>query len=162
MKKLIKRVFVLLMVVFGLVGCAPKHFTGRWNYVAVADVQIASSVSDARLEELKEEYGVNDKLALQTAVCDELNEEQTLKDYYLNLNGKNTKSWDPNLNREASWILYQTSETEGFLSFYELEDASQGNPDPSICPSLRYNNEIDVMYVTLKYIAFMVTLTLSR
>ena len=162
MKKLIKRLFVLMMIVFGLVGCAPKHFTGRWNYVAVADVQIAESVTDARLEELKEEYGVTDKLALQTAVGDKLNEEKTLKDYYLNLNGKKTTSWDPNLNREASWILYQTSETEGFLSFYAIEDASQGNPDPSICPALKYSSDINTMYVTLKYIAFMVTLTLSR
>ena len=66
------------------------------------------------------------------------------------------------MDREATWILFQTSENEGFLSFYAEIDSSEGNPEPEIFPSIVYNPETNSMYMTYKYSAFMITIELVK
>jgi hypothetical protein len=66
------------------------------------------------------------------------------------------------MDREATWVFYQTGENEGFLSFYTELDATNGNPDPILYPSVVYNAETDTLLMTLHYIGFMVTIELTR
>ena len=162
MKKFFRSFILLLFVAFALVGCAPKHFTGKWNFNDVTSLEIASTVSSTVIDDYKETYGVETNEALEAAVLADYKEEGLFTPSYINFAGKNTYTYDPAMNREATWVLFQTSENEGFLSFVTELDASEGNPDPTIFPSLVYNAETDNMYMTYKYAAFMVTIQFVR
>ena len=162
MKKIFKTLILLLLVTFSLVGCTQKQFDGKWNFKDISDIEIAPNVSASDIESYKEYYGVEDNDALEAAVLAAYKEEGLFTPSYINFSGKNTYTYDVALDREATWVFFQTSENEGFLSFYTEIDSSEGNPDPEIFPSLVYNSETNSMYMTYKYAAFMVTIELVR
>jgi hypothetical protein len=66
------------------------------------------------------------------------------------------------MDREATWVFYQTSDNEGFLSFYTELDATDANPDPILYPSVVYVEQSNTLLLTLNYIGFMVTVELTR
>ena len=162
MKKIFKTLILLLLVTFSLVGCTQKQFDGKWNFKDISDIEIAPNVSASDIESYKEYYGVEDNDALEAAVLAAYKEEGLFTPSYINFSGKNTYTYDVALDREATWVFFQTSENEGFLSFYTEIDSSEGNPDPEIFPSLVYNSETNSMYMTYKYADFMVTIELVR
>ena len=89
--------------------------------------------------------------------------DEAFLDFYLNFDGKNTYTYDPFADREATWVFYQTGENEGFISFYAELDVSEGNPDPISCPEIRYEADTNTMYIALSnYGSFMITLELTR
>lgn len=158
MKKIFKTLILLLLVTFSLVGCTQKQFDGKWNFKEISDIEIAPSASESDIESYKEHYGVEDNAALEAAVLAAYKEEGLFTPSYINFSGKYTYTYDVAMDREATWVFFQTSDNEGFLSFYTEIDASQGNPDPEIFPSLVYNPETNSMYMTYKYSNFMVTI----
>ena len=162
MKKIFKTLILLLLVTFSLVGCTQKQFDGKWNFKDITDVEIAPSVSETDIEYYKEQYNVEDNESLEAAILAAYKEEGLFTPTYVNFSGKNTYTYDVAMNREATWVFFQTSDNEGFLSFYTEIDASQGNPDPEVFPSLVYTPETNSMYMTCKYGDFMVTIELVK
>ena len=164
MRKIINIFILLLMITVTLVGCSstPKQFSGKWNFSKISSVEIAKEVSDSVINDLKEQYGVSDENGIITSALAEFEENGTFAACYINFEKKYTYTYDPNMDREATWVFYQTGDNEGFISFYTELDAADGNPDPLSNPEIVYNADTNTMYLTLKYVAYMVTIELSR
>lgn len=164
MKKLLILTLVLAMLAVAFVGCDAKaqHFTGEWKFSKISKVEIASDVSAERIEELKAEYGAADEAGVAAAVLADFNADGTFTPCYVKFEKKSCYTYDPLMEREATWVLYQTGENEGFISFYSELDAADGNPDPANNPAVVYDPATDTLSLTLRYVAYTVTIELVR
>jgi hypothetical protein len=162
MKKNIKTLVLLVLAAPSLIGCSPSHFSGKWKFNSIADIAMSPNVGEDVIESYKEHYGVSDVAGIEAAALDSFKEEKLFNPCYINFSGKYTYTYDVIMEREATWVFFQTSENEGFLSFYSELDPSEGNPDPEIFPPLVYNPETDNMYMTYTYSAFNFSIEFVR
>ena len=165
MKKFLSLIAVLTLTAICLFGCkvAPKHFKGEWKFSQVCEVALSSELTTNEIQTLKEVYGVDSEEGIINTALAQFTEENTFANSYLKFGGKHTYTYDPLMEREATWVFYQTSENGGFISFYSELDVNDGNPDPVVCPEISYNADTNIMYITINaYGAFMVTLELTR
>ena len=162
MKRLVIFVIALSIMAVSLLSCNTKsdHFDGQWKFSKISKVEIAPDVEN--IDHLKEEYGGEDKKGIEEKALERFIADGTFNPCYLNFGKKQSYTYDPIMDREATWVFYQTSDDEGFLSFYTELDASNGNPDPMLYPSVVYVEQTDTMLLTLRYIGFMVTVELTR
>ena len=162
MKKFIVLALALSLVAVALFGCAPANFNGDWTFAEISKVELAPDLSQEDLALLMQHYGVQDETGLVNAVRDEFVENQTFATCYIKFGKKLTLTYDPLFEREATWFFYKLSETEGFLSFHEIEEVT-GNPDPIVYPTVVYNAESDTMSLTIQHTtAYMVTILLTK
>ena len=164
MKKLAIFVIVLSILAVSLVACntKPDHFTGQWKFSKINKVEFSPEVSESYINELKEQYGAEDKKGVEESALAMFTADGTFAPCYLNFDKKYSYTYDPIMDREATWVFYQTGDNEGFISFYAELDAADGNPDPITNPSVVYIAETNTLLLTLKYSAFMVTVELTR
>ena len=165
MKKFFSIVLVLTLMGASLVGCggSSKHFSGEWKFAKLIKVELMPSLDDDTLDLLKQEYNAEDEAGIVSNAKDRFESEQTFANFYLKFESKNTYTYDPFMDREATWVFYKTGENEGFISFYGELDASAGNPDPVVCPDIVYKADANAMQIVLSgYGAFMFTLELKR
>ena len=164
MKKLIIFALMLSLLTAALLGCnkTPDQFKGQWKFAKISKVEIASHVSESTITELMEQYGAQDKTGVEERALAAFVADKTFDSCYLNFEKKFSYTYDPLLDREATWVFYQTGENEGFISFYAELDAADGNPDPVNNPVIVYHAETDTISMTINYISFMVTIELSR
>jgi hypothetical protein len=164
MKKLVIFALVLSLMAVSLFSCGttPKHFTGQWKFSKITKVEISPDASEDVIALLKEEYAAEDEKGVEANAMARFVAEGIFAPCYVNFGKKESHTYDPAMDREATWVFYQTGENEGFLSFYTELDATNGNPDPILYPSVVYNAETDTLLMTLHYIGFMVTIELTR
>ena len=165
MKKIISTILLLTLAVASLFGCGggSKHFSGEWKFSKITNFEFVPNVSESTVEMLKEAYNVETKEAVLDTIQDNLVAAKTFENFYLKFDGKNAYTYDPFMEREATWVFYQTAENEGFISFYAEFDVSEGNPDPVVCPEIVYEADKDVAYITLNAQSeFMITIELTR
>lgn len=164
MKKLVIFFLLVSMMTAILCGCnaAPKHFKGDWKFDRIRKVELDSNVSESVIADLFEEYGVADEKSLEESALAAFTADGTFAPCYVKFNGKQAYTYDPVMEREATWAFYQTGETEGFISYSTELNAADGNPDPVTNPAVVYNAANDTLSLTLKYAAFMVTVELTR
>ncbi len=165
MKKILSLIIVLTLAAVSLFGCnsAPKHFTGEWKFSAVEKVEFIPALDEGTLDMLKQVYNAEDEESILNNALDSFIADKTFENFYLKFDGKYTYTYDSIMDREATWVFYQTSETEGFISFDAELDVNNGNPDPVVYPEISYKADTDAMFITLNnYGSFMVTLKLTR
>lgn len=164
MKKLVIFALVLSMIVAVFSGCAttPKQFAGEWRFAGISKVELVSDVSEDSIDQLMQVYGAEDEAGIEANALASFTADGTFAPCYVSFDKKYTYTYDPIMEREATWVFYQTGDNEGFLSFYAELDAADGNPDPRNNPDVVYNAETDTLYVTINYSVFMVTVELSR
>lgn len=165
MKKLISIVLVLTLMTVSLFSCnfAARQFTGEWKFSKVSKVELAPECKNLVFDTLKQKYNTEDEAEIVSKALDEFVAEKTFENFYLKFEGQNTYTYDPFMDREATWRFYQTGENEGFISFYTELDPSEGNTDPLNYPDLVYQADSDTMYIVVHdYFAFMITLELTR
>ena len=164
MKKLIVFLFLFTMMAVALSACetSPKHFSGEWKFSNISKVEIDPDAYESTIDGFFEKYGVSDKKGLAESALADFVSDGTFAPCYLKFDGKNAYTYDPNMDREATWVFYQTGDNEGFISFYSELNAADGNPDPLTNPVVVYDPETDTLSMTLKYMAFLVTVELSR
>ena len=164
MKKFVAFLLLAAMMTAIFCGCSatPKHFTGNWKFSKISKVAVDSNVNDSVIADLYEEYGVSDKKSVEESALAAFNADGTFAPCYLNFSGKKAYTYDPVMEREATWAFYQTGENEGFISVYTELNVADGNPDPVTNPAVVYDSENDTLSLTLKYAAFMVTVELTR
>jgi hypothetical protein len=164
MKKLIILVLVLSVVTAAFIGCNAKsaHFSGKWSFSAINKVELVPDLDSSDIDFWLQEYDVEDEASIAPIALSNFKANKIFEPCYLSFDKKYTYTYDPNMAREATWVFYQTSENEGFISFYGELDAADGNPDPVNNPNVVYNAESDTMLVTLRYDSFMVTVELIK
>lgn len=164
MKKFLSVVMLVTVLALSLFGCnsVPKHFKGEWRFSQITKVEIATDAPTGTLENLKEAHGVDTQEEVENAVMTSFIEEETFNSYYLKFDKKFTYTYDALFEREATWVFYQTSENEGFISYATELDASEGNPAPEVFPEISYKADTDTMIIVERYGVFMVTLELKR
>ena len=164
MKRLVIFVIALSIMTVSLFACNTKadHFTGQWKFSKISKVEIAPDVDESRLAYLKEQYGAEDEKGIEENALAKFTADGTFNPCYLNFGKKQSHTYDPSMDREATWVFYQTGDNEGFLSFYTELDVSSGNPDPILYPSVVYVAQTNTLLLTLNYMGFMVTVELTR
>lgn len=164
MKKLVVFVLLLSMLTAVVSGCSSSanHFKGQWRFSKISSVEIAPDVDQSVIDQLMQEYGAEDKKGVEESALNKFAADGIFAPCYLKFDKKFSYTYEPIMEREATWVFYQTGENEGFLSFYSELDAADGNPDPITNPAVVYNAETDTLLLTLHYISFMVTVELSR
>ena len=111
---------------------------------------------------LKELYGAEDKAGIEANALATFNETEVFAPCYIKFEKENTYTYDPVMEREATWKFYKTGDNTGFISFYTELEATDTNPDPVTYPDIFYNAETGVMSMTLYYLGFMVTVELTK
>ena len=165
MKKIFSIVLVLTLMVASLVGCggSSKHFSGEWKFSKITKVEFSPEIDNETLDVLKQTYGAEDEEGVLTNAFAKFTQDGTFANFYLKFDKKYTYTYDPFMDREATWVFYQTSENEGFISFYAELDINDGNPDPIVCPEISYNPDSNTVYIVLNaYGSFMITIELTR
>ena len=165
MKKIFSIVLVLTLMVASLVGCggSSKHFSGEWKFSKITKVEFSPEIDNETLDVLKQTYGAEDEEGVLTNAFAKFTQDGTFANFYLKFDKKYTYTCDPFMDREATWVFYQTSENEGFISFYAELDVNDGNPDPIVCPEISYNPDSNTVYIVLNaYGSFMITIELTR
>ena len=165
MKKIFSIVLVLTLMVASLVGCggSSKHFSGEWKFSKITKVEFSPEIDNETLDVLKQTYGAEDEEGVLTNAFAKFTQDGTFANFYLKFDKKYTYTYDAIMEREATWVFYQTSENEGFISFYAELDINDGNPDPIVCPEISYNPDSNTVYIVLNaYGSFMITIELTR
>ena len=165
MNKLLSLLTALTLVVVCLVGCNKEssHFTGEWKFAEITKVEFSPEIDDYTLDALKQIYNAEDEETILSNAFAKFTQDGTFANFYLKFDKKNTYTYDAIMDREATWVFYQTSETEGFISYDGMLDANNGNPAPEVFPDIFYKADTDNMYITINdYNAFMITLKLIR
>lgn len=164
MKKIIALMLLITIMTVSLVGCnfMPKCFTGEWNFSSVTEIELEPNLPQSTIDILKEIYQAEDEEGIVSNALDKFVDEGVFEPCYVKFTNKYTYTYDPVMDREATWKFYKLTENTGFISFYTELDASNGNPDPVLYPDLVYNAESDTMSMTINYIGFMVTIELVR
>ena len=164
MKKLVIFALVLAMITVPFLGCnkTPAHFKGEWHFSKISKIEISSTANEDVINDLKQQYGAEDEQGIIENALAAFTADKTFEPCYLKFDKTYTYTYDPAMEREATWVFYKTGENVGFISFYSELDAADGNPDPASNPDIVYNPETGTMLMTIKYIAFMVTIELSK
>ena len=165
MKKLLSLLIALTLILVCLSGCTkePNHFTGEWKFSEIVKVDLSPEIDDYTLDALKQIYNAEDEETILSNAFAKFTQDGTFANFYLKFDKKYTYTYDAIMEREATWFFYQTSETEGFISYDGMLDANNGNPAPVVFPDISYKADTDNMYITINdYNAFMITLKLSR
>ena len=151
MKKLILLALALSVLALAFVGCngAPSHFSGEYTFSKISKVELGPEVSDETLDALKEHYGVDDKAGVEAALLDFYASDSAFNSCYVKFDKKNTYTYDPIFEREATWVFFQTGDNEGFLSFYTEIDPADVTPDPLVFPPVVYNAENGILTLTI-------------
>ena len=164
MKKIIVFVLLLAIVICALSGCAVNDsgFTGKWNFSKVSKIELTKDLDESLLNSLKAQYGAEDEEGIINGALSAFESAKTFDSCYVNFDKKNTYTYDPIMDREATWVFYKTGDNEGFLSFYTEIDPSDVTPDPEVFPPVSYNEEANTLFLTIKYISFVVTIEFVR
>lgn len=164
MKKLVVFALVLSFTIAAFLGCSASEsgFTGEWSFSKISKIELTSNADEYLLNLLKEEYGAEDEDGIVAAALDTFKAEKLFDPCYVHFDKDRTYTYDPSMDREATWVFYKTGENEGFLSFYTEIDPSDVTPDPEVFPPVVYNAETDTLSLTIKYAAFIVTVELAR
>ena len=164
MKKLISVFLLITVLAVSLFGCnsKPKCFSGEWVFSSIVEVELVPNLSQGEIDNLKEGYNVQTEEEIVIKALEKFETEDTFATFYLKFTKNYTYTYDPLMEREATWKFYKLTENTGFISFFAELDVSAGNPDPLVCPDLTYNSETDTMTITMNYSSFMVTLTLVK
>ena len=163
MKKLVIFAVLLSLLTLTFAGCGTaKHFTGEWKFSKIVQVELGPNADEVSIDNLKAQYDVEDEASLVVCALADFKESGIFAPCYIHFDKKHTYTYDPALDREATWVFYKTGENTGFISFYTELDATEGNPDPTLFPDIVYNAETDTMLMTIQYRVFMVTIELSR
>ena len=164
MKKIIIVALVLSIIAASFIGCDAKagQFKGQWSFSKISKVELGADVQESQIADLMEEYGAEDKKGIEEGALAAFTADGTFDPCYLNFDKKYTYTYDPTMDREATWVFYKTGENEGFISFYTDLNAADGNPDPRSNPTIVYNAENDTMLMTLTYMSFTVTVELTK
>ena len=165
MKKILVTVLLLTLMVASLVGCggSSKHFSGEWKFSKITKVEFSPEIDNETVDGLKQIYGAEDEEGVLTNAFAKFTQDGTFANFYLKFDKKYTYTYDAIMEREATWVFYQTSENEGFISFYAELDINDGNPDPIVCPEISYNPDSNTVYIVLNaYGSFMITIELTR
>ena len=163
MKKIIVFILTLITAIFGF-ACSgePEHFSGEWKFSQITDVELVENLSGGVLDMLKERYDVETEEEVISCALADFIAEETFKPFYLRFEKEYTYTYDPNMERVATWVFYQTSENTGFISYDAGLDASEGNPDSEVFPEISYEASTKTMSIVVMYRSFMVTLALAR
>lgn len=165
MKKLLSLLIALTLILVCFSGCNKEsnHFTGEWKFAEITKVEFSPEIDDYTLDALKQRYNTEDEETILSNAFAKFTQDGTFANFYLKFDKKYTYTYDPFMDREATWVFYQTSETEGFISYDGMLDANNGNPAPVVFPDISYKADTDNMNITINdYNAFMITLNLSR
>ena len=164
MKKFLSVVMLVTVLALSIFGCSsvPKQFTGEWKFSQIIKVEFTPDLSQDILDNLKQEYNAEDEEGILNNAFAKFAQDQTFANVYLKFGKKYTYTYDPFMEREATWVFYQTGENDGFISFYAELDVNDGNPDPVTHPELSYKADTDTMHIVIRYSCFMVTLELTR
>ena len=161
--------FVIFALFISIMACAfsgcsttPEQFTGKWNFAKISKVELAPELDASLIDGLKEKYNAEDEKGILEGALADFKNEKTFDGCYINFDQKNTYTYDPIMEREATWVFYQTGDNEGFLSFYTEIDPSTVTPDPVAFPPIVYNAETKTITFPIWYNAFVVTIELSR
>ena len=164
MKKLIIFTLLISLVACAFSGCnaTPEQFTGKWNFAKIVKVELAPELDASVIDGLKDKYNAEDEKGILEGALADFKSEKIFDGCYINFDKKNTYTYDPAMEREATWVFYQTGDNEGFLSFYTEIDPSTVTPDPVVFPPVVYNAEAKTITFPIQYTAFIVTIELSR
>lgn len=168
MKKIFQLTALLLVLSMLLVfaGCNAQKTAafakGEWKFSAIAEVQLKEGLDDYTLAYAMSDYGATDVESLLAAALEAFANDNTFAPLYVKFDGDSAYAYEPIMEREATWVFYQMSETTGFLAPVTDLDPSQGNPNKESYPSLSYDAATDTLSFTMGYAAFMFTLTLRR
>ena len=163
MKKLVIFALVLSIMAVALIGCGTKtQFKGNWNFSQITKVELVPDLEESRIDGLKEQYSAEDEKGIIDAALAAFKADKIFDACYINFDKKYTYTYDPVLDREATWAFYQLGDNAGFISFYTELDVTDSNPDPVLYPDIVYNAETGTMLMTLNYYSFMVTIELTR
>lgn len=160
MKKAISLILALTVITFAFFGCGAgaDNFKGEWKFSKITDIDIHPMVDDSFLKELMKDFNAEDKNGVLDGAMAQLSSEGTFARCYLNFDGDRAYTYDPVMDREATWAVYKTGDNEGFISVYTELDVADGNPDPITNPVIAYNAETDTMLMTIAHTSYMVTL----
>ena len=164
MKKILALVLLVVMSL-SLFACGektPKNFSGEWKFASIEKVELKADLAQEVIDLLKEQYNAEDEASLNVNARDSFVADGVFTPCYIKFTKNNVYTYDPAMDREATWVLYQLSENTAFISFYTELDASNGNPDPTLYPDLVYNAESNTMLMTINYIGFKVTISFVR
>jgi hypothetical protein len=165
MKKIFSLLVVLTLMAVSLFGCntAPFHFTGEWKFSKVNKVEFLSELPEGTLDVLKELYGAENEEDIIKNAFDRFVSEKTFENFYLKFDGKYTYTYDPFMDREATWFFYKTGEYTGFISYDGELEVTDKNPFPEVFHDISYNADTDTMFISItNYSSFMITLELKR
>lgn len=164
MKKIVAFVLLLSFATVALFGCsAPAGaFSGEWRFSKIAKIELDPSLDEETVSLLVEHYGAEDEAGLPAAALASFVEEKVFDPCYVRFEGDRTYTYDPAMDREATWVFFKTSENGGFLSFYTEIDPSEVTPDPIVFPPVVYNAEANTLSLTIQHTAFFVTVELSK
>ena len=109
-----------------------------YEFSKITKVEFVPVLPEGMLDLLKQEYNAEDEEGIINNAFDRFGADETFSNLYIKFDGKQTYTYDPFMDREATWVFYQTSENEGFISFYAELDINDGNPDPIVCPEISY------------------------
>ena len=163
MKKL-TTLFLIMIMAVSLFGCnsTSKCFTGEWKFFSIEKVELQPDLGQSMIDLLKEQYNAEDEDGIVSGALDSFTSEGSFNSFYLKFVSKNVYTYDVLMEREATWIFYLISGTEGFISFDADLGDSNCNPYPTVYPSLAYDVGTNTMLITMNYSSFMVTLKLVR
>ncbi len=164
MKKLVVFVLLLSFATAAFFGCnaSENAFAGEWRFSRISEIEITPDADEYLLTLLKEEYGAEDENGIVAAALAAFKADKLFEPCYVRFDKGHTYTYDPVMDREATWVFYQTGENEGFLSFYTELDPSDVTPDPAVFPPVVYSAETNTLSLTIKYTAFVVTVELTR
>lgn len=160
MKRIALFLIIIMVFSFALSSCAgtSPYEKEAWVYSNIIDVSLKDDLDELRMEQLVEEFGTTDVTEIETAMLAQILEEKTFADCYINFSGNRASFYDIIMEREATYVVYKTSENEGFFSVYTELNAEDGNPDPNTNPPFRYNPETNIFVVELSYVGFNVSI----
>ena len=131
MKKFAICTLVLSLLTFCLFGCSsePKHFSGEWKFAEISKVELIPNPYSSEIEALKQIYGAQDEAGIIAGAFNAFVADQTFNSCNIRFEKDRVYTYDPLLEREATWVFYQTGDNVGFLSFFTELDADEGNPE---------------------------------
>ena len=164
MKKIVAVALLLSLMALSLVGCtAPAStFSGEWRFSKIAKVEISPEASEEMIELYKEHYGVTDTDGLIASARADFEADGAFNACYIRFEGDRTYTYDPAMDREATWVFFKTAENEGFLSFYTEIDPSEVTPDPIVFPPVVYDAQANTLSMPMQYSVFIVTVELAK
>lgn len=169
MKKIVLKkiaAFVLLLA-FASVACfgcsaSADAFSGEWRFSKIAKLALDPTLDEETIALLCENYGAEDEDGLLAAALASFEQDQIFNPCYIRFEKNNTYTYDPAMDREATWVFYKTSEKGGFLSFYTELDPSEVTPDPVVFPPVAYDAQTNTLSLTIQHTAFFVTVELTK